>query len=100
MTAKHAVYKLISQAAVIRAVASVIVARRIVLLYSVSIAPSNAGRRMRSGRRLILRIEVAKASEPERGGHALFKGCETAIRAAADRSTAVNGAPWIVLGLG
>lgn len=55
---------------------------------------------MRSGRGLILRIEVAKASEPARGGHALFKGCETAIRAAADRSTAVNRAPRIVLSLG
>jgi hypothetical protein len=57
-------------------------------------------RSMRSGRGLILRIEVAKASEPARGGHALFKGCETAIRAAAGRSLAVNRAPRIVLCLG
>jgi len=57
-------------------------------------------RRMRSGRGNILRIKVAKASHPSRGFHALFKGYETAIRAAADCSTAVNRAPRIVLGLG
>jgi hypothetical protein len=54
---------------------------------------------MRSGRGLILRIPVAKASEPARRGHALFKGYETAIRAAAGPSPAVNRAPRIVLGL-
>jgi hypothetical protein len=48
---------------------------------------------------LILSIAIAKASEPARRGHALFKGYETAIRAA-DRSHAVNRAPWIVLGFG
>jgi hypothetical protein len=47
-----------------------------------------------------LRISIAKAAEPARGGHALFKGYETAIRAAADRSTAVNRAPRIVLSFG
>jgi hypothetical protein len=57
-------------------------------------------RSMRSERGLILRIEVAKASEPARGGHALIKGCETAIRAAAGRSLAVDRAPRIVLCLG
>jgi hypothetical protein len=54
---------------------------------------------MRSGRRLILRVAVAKASEPARRGHALFKGYETAIRAATGPSSAVNRAPRIVLGL-
>jgi NADH:ubiquinone oxidoreductase subunit E len=52
-------------------------------------------------RGLILRIAVAKASEPVRGGHALFKAYETAIRATASRSTiAVNCTPRIVLCLG
>ena len=55
---------------------------------------------MRSGWRHVLRILVAKASEPERGGHALFKAYETTICASADSPAAVNRAPRIVLGFG
>jgi hypothetical protein len=47
-----------------------------------------------------LRIPIAKAAEPERGGHALFKAYETAIRASADSPAAVNRTPRIVLGFG
>jgi len=54
---------------------------------------------MRSGRGLILRIDVAKAAQSARSGHALFKAYETAISPAPDRSSAVNRAPRIVLGL-
>jgi hypothetical protein len=46
-----------------------------------------------------LRIWLAEAAEPPGGIHALFKGYETAIRAAA-RLTAVKRAPRIVLGFG
>ena len=59
----------------------------------------NPRRPMRSGWRHILRIWLAKAAEPPGGIHALFKGYETAIRAAA-RLTAVKRAPRIVLGFG
>ena len=52
---------------------------------------------MRSGWRHILRIWLAKAAEPPSSIHTLFKGYETAIRAAAAHSTAVNRAPRIVL---
>ena len=51
---------------------------------------------MRSGWRHILRIWLAKAAEPPSSIHALFKGYETAIRAAA--RIAVIRAPRIVLG--
>ena len=44
-----------------------------------------------------MRIWLAKAAEPPSGIHALFKGYETAIRATAAHSTAVNRAPRIVL---
>ena len=44
-----------------------------------------------------MRIWLAKAAEPPSSIHALFKGYETAIRAAAAHSTAVNRAPRIVL---
>jgi hypothetical protein len=53
---------------------------------------------MRAGWRLILRIRLAKAADPSRRGHALLKGCETAIRAAAIFVTVVR-APGIVLSL-
>jgi hypothetical protein len=49
--------------------------------------------------RHILRIWLAKAAEPPRGIHALLKGREAAIRAAASPA-AVNRALRIVLGLG
>ena len=52
---------------------------------------------MRSGWRHVLRIWLAKAAEPPSSIHALFKGYETAIRATAAHSTAVNRAPRIVL---
>jgi hypothetical protein len=55
---------------------------------------------MRPRWRHVLRIPIAKASEPKRGGHALFKAYETAIRASADSPAAVNRAPRIVLGFG
>ena len=44
-----------------------------------------------------MRIPLAVAAKSARGFHALFKGYETAIRAAAAHSTAVNRAPRIVL---
>jgi hypothetical protein len=47
-----------------------------------------------------LRIWLAQAAEPAGGFHALFKAYETAIRAAADCSAAVNRAPRVVLCLG
>jgi len=54
---------------------------------------------MRSGWRLVLCIDVAKAAEPASGGHALFKAYETAIRAAAFLAAIIR-APRIVLGFG
>jgi hypothetical protein len=68
--------------------------------HSVGIAPLHSRRRMRSGWRHILRIWLAKAAKPPRSGHALLKGYEAAIGAAASSSLAVNRAPRIVLGLG
>jgi hypothetical protein len=56
-------------------------------------------RRMRSGWRLVLCIDVAKAAEPARSGHALFKAYETAIRAAAFLAAIIR-ALRIVLGFG
>jgi hypothetical protein len=53
--------------------------------------------RMWSGRRHILRIRLAVATEPARGFHALFERCEAAVCAAATRPTTVNRAPGIVL---
>src|SRR5262249_11616506 len=64
------------------------------------IPPLNPGRRMRSRRRLVLRIQLTIAAEPARGGHALFKACETAICPAAIRPAVVQRTPWIVLGFG
>src|SRR5262249_432644 len=55
---------------------------------------------MWSGRRNILCIRLAVAAKSARGGHALFKAYETAIRSAAGRSLAVKCAPRIVLGFG
>src|SRR5215469_16070562 len=55
---------------------------------------------MWSGRRNILCIRLAVAAKSARGGHALFKAYETAIRSAAGRSLAVKRAPRIVLGFG
>ena len=55
---------------------------------------------MRPGRRLVLRIWLAKAAEPACGVHALFKCYEAAICHAATHPTAINRAPRIVLGLG
>jgi hypothetical protein len=47
-----------------------------------------------------LRIPIAKAAEPARGFHALFKCYEAAICTAANRSFTVNRTPRIVLGFG
>jgi hypothetical protein len=66
---------------------------------SVAIAPFNRRRQMRSGWRHILRIRLTIAAKSPRSGHALFKGYETAIRAAA-APPAVICAPRIVLRLG
>jgi hypothetical protein len=46
-----------------------------------------------------LRIRLAKAAEPPRGIHALFKAYEAAIRTATNPA-AVNRAPGIILGFG
>ena len=53
--------------------------------------------RMRSGRRHVLRIRLAVATEPTRGFQALFKRCEAAVCAT---FPAVIRAPRIVLGFG
>jgi len=66
---------------------------------SIRITPLVPSIRVWSGRWLVLRVRLTEAAEPARGVHALFKGYETAIRAAA-RLTAVNRAPRIVLCLG
>src|SRR6516162_8951063 len=65
----------------------------------IRMAPSSTCRRMRSGWRHILRISLAIAAETPGRLHALFKGYETAIRAAATPATVVR-TPRIVLGLG
>jgi hypothetical protein len=55
--------------------------------------------RMWSGRRHVLPVRLAKATEPARGFHALFKCCETAVCTAVACPIAINCAPRIVLGV-
>jgi len=67
--------------------------------FSIRIALSIPSWWVWSRRRLILCVGLAEAAQPARGVHALLKCCETAICTAASPSTAVKGAPRIVLGL-
>jgi hypothetical protein len=54
---------------------------------------------MRPRWRHVLRIRLAKAAEPPRSIHTLFKAYEAAIRTAANPA-AVNRAPGVILGFG